>query len=110
MDALEGAWTLGAPYMIVAGLSALAFASARSNPVGARAAVDEALEVMATHEFEATSVMSLVTGAARAVGDWALTAELAARSIRLLQWGTSLRYDLGTVLRMTARGSRFDRS
>ena len=102
IEALEGARTLGAPFMVVASLSVLASASARSDPVGARAALDEALTVMAAHEFEATSVMSLVTGAARAVGDWVLTSKLAARAIHLLQWGMSSRYDLGTVLRMTA--------
>ena len=102
IEAVEEARSGGSPSLLVSSLCALAVASARSDPLGARAAVDEALELMATLEFENRLLLTWATAAATQIGDWALVVQVAGPAIRLEHWARELP-TLGGVLLMTAR-------
>jgi len=102
IEGLGEARAVGSPQLTVGSLCALALASARSDPDGARAAVADAVDLMVTLESENSFLLTWISHAAAITDDPVLTATLAARAIRALHWASE-RPLLSGVLLLAAR-------
>jgi predicted ATPase/class 3 adenylate cyclase len=101
-QALALARSTGSPASIASGLYAVALATGDDDPAGARAALDEAFDLMIALDYENFAVLTGVAFAATAIRDWLLTARAAARLIRLLHWINDL-LSLSAAFVVTAR-------
>ena len=85
-EGLEIARQVGQPSLIALNLGALAAALAEQDPQRARALLRESIQLRATLDYEGTGEITQAVLVAARLGDWPLTLELAARSIRGLHW------------------------
>jgi hypothetical protein len=101
-EALELARAAAAPTVTALCLVTLAGAVAGSDPPEARRLLEEALALRESLGMESLAQVTQATLIAAGMGDWALTLQLADRSIRHLQWGGQRPY-LAGILNVVAR-------
>jgi predicted ATPase/class 3 adenylate cyclase len=101
-EALELARVAGAPMTVALCLTALAGTLAETEPLRARALLEEAMSLRERLDIESAGEVTQATLIAARMADWALTLQLADRSIRHIQWGGERPW-LAGVLNVVAR-------
>jgi hypothetical protein len=102
VEALELARSVGAPMTIGLCLTALAGTLAETEPLQARALLEEALALRERLHIESVTEVTQATLIAARMADWPLTLKLADRSIRHIQWGGERPW-LAGILNVVAR-------
>jgi predicted ATPase len=100
-EGLAIARQVGMPYLIAAGLGALASALVKRDPERARGLLRESLQAGETIQYVSTNQLAVAVLVAGRLRDRPLTLELGPRVIRLLHWNGD-RPQLGGVLNIVA--------